>query len=432
VPLNNFRNCIIASTSKYIVAIDPYSAAVRVIDGFRGIYYGIAWCPDRRKLFCCTRNSVTGPTNKLDREHERGSILVFDEKLVFIKEIVPPFPLRDLHSMCIVWDKLYMACSFDNMIAIYDLNEEVWSQWYPHPDPRNRNADINHINSIAFEQDCFQIVAHNWGVSQIMKFDHYHHLIESCVLGKMAHDSWLDGSYMCTLSSGEGLVRSQKRILVRTNGFPRGFCRVDSRYAVGISAPSTPSERLLETGFIRIYSKDWEIYSEIVLPSVGMVNQLISVPDILDAVSELVPLRPIIYNDAEEKFDPNYYYLGKSGFNVDLAALGWHERELSGCWTASKRAHITVIITSKILALEISVAGFQGGVIELMFDDIVLGEICIESETSSACFLIPIGCSPGEHTVGVKTERLVKPDNGDQRLIGAFVHYIRLIPLTNG
>jgi hypothetical protein len=191
--------------------------------------------------------------------------------------------------------------------------------------------------------------------------------------------------------------------------------------------PALPSDRLVETGFIRIYSNEWELCSEIVLPGVGMVNQLICLSGVSDVVNELIRLRQSNFIKVAEKVDPNYYHFGKLGANLKLSAIDWHDSELAGCWTASKRAKVKIFTTSKCRVLEILATGFPESKLTITFDDVELGEIVFGSESSIVYFDIPAGCSVGGHWIGFVTNNLINPNNGDNRLLGVFVNHIRLL-----
>jgi hypothetical protein len=130
------------------------------------VYYGIAM--DEKHLYVACRNEVEGPTDASAREKERGSILVFDAaSLTLITELCPSdFPLRDVHGAAFIDGKLFVTCTYDNLIAIYDTLTGRWDKWYPALDPSARDY-VNHLNTVVPLDDKIGVLAHNMGPGQL-------------------------------------------------------------------------------------------------------------------------------------------------------------------------------------------------------------------------------------------------------------------------
>jgi hypothetical protein len=147
---------ILITTTKSLLAYDFNNDAIYTIHQGYGLYYGIAY--NNEFIFVGARNNNNNEaTSNEDRENERAVILVFDYALNLVEKIVPPFQMRDIHQLYYYKNKLYITCSFDNMIAIYDFKN--WKKWHP---LEKHNKDFYHFNSINSYKDLLIVLAHNW------------------------------------------------------------------------------------------------------------------------------------------------------------------------------------------------------------------------------------------------------------------------------
>ncbi len=199
---------LLATTSKALLLIDPANDSIRIVDSGREHYYGIAPAPGHYYV----GNRLRSNASPIPKEQEKGRILLFDRSLRFQREICPPdFPLRDIHQIALYAGALWVTCSFDNLIAIFDGS--TWHRWYPLGTPSTGSADLNHFNSISAFANQLCVVAHNWGTclaqpSELLFFElPTLELVRRVPLGFQAHNAWLHGDELMTCSSGEGKLR---------------------------------------------------------------------------------------------------------------------------------------------------------------------------------------------------------------------------------
>jgi hypothetical protein len=150
---------LLVSTSHSLLRVDAESGAYEPLHRGRGLYFGIA--SDGTRYFVAARGRMVSSADSA--EDERGCILVFDRALRPLGELAAPFPMRDLHE--ILWQdgKLWVTCSYDNMIAVLDESSNRWESWYPFGPASQPPFDVNHLNSLAFDAGDLCVVAHNCG-----------------------------------------------------------------------------------------------------------------------------------------------------------------------------------------------------------------------------------------------------------------------------
>jgi hypothetical protein len=127
--------------------VDAESGTYEPLHRGRGLYFGIA--TDGTRYFVAARGRMVSSADPA--EDERGCILVFDRAMRPLGELAAPFPIRDLHE--ILWGdgKLWVTCSFDNMIAVLDESSGRWESWFPFGPTPQPPYDVNHLNSLAFD-----------------------------------------------------------------------------------------------------------------------------------------------------------------------------------------------------------------------------------------------------------------------------------------
>jgi hypothetical protein len=260
---------LLVTTSFSFLRLDPETGGLSCLHRGEGLYYGIARSTDR--IFVAARRRLVSSDFPTDREH--GVILVFDHGLRHINTITAPFPLRDMHE--IKWRQgcLWVACSFDNMVAIFD--GKTWRQWYPLGEPGEGERDRNHFNSFMFEKDRVWVLAHNKGDSALLAFDvKTRRQIEKINLGVQAHNIWCKQRELFTCSSGDGRIVGSKGFCLETGGFPRGVARLNHRHYVGVSELAERKNRDFTSGFILVYSEGWRLEKRLDLPGEGLILDL--------------------------------------------------------------------------------------------------------------------------------------------------------------
>ncbi len=258
-----------------MLELNTKSGRVRRIHQGDGLYYGLA-ASDSSIYVAARKRMVSSDT---PAEEERGEILVFDLDLNLKERLQAPFPLRDLHQIAWHDEMLWVTCSYDNMVAIWDGKE--WQQWYPLGETPDSSRDVHHYNSLFFEGDLVWVLAHNRGPSELLAYSlQNRNLVKRIELGNQAHNIWHEQGQLFTCSSGSGKILGDFGFELETGGFPRG-CAFDGelRY-VGISELAEKKDRDLTTGRVLVYDKAWKFVNEINLPGEGLVLDLLLLPDI--------------------------------------------------------------------------------------------------------------------------------------------------------
>lgn len=265
---------ILITTSNSFLELDTETGTHRIIHRGQGLYYGIAMSQDY--IFLACRNRLVSSTEPL--ENEKGEVLVFDHLYQFIGSISAPFPLRDMHGIAWHNEKLWITCSFNNLIAIWD--GDVWEQWYPLESDKNANVDIHHYNSFLFLQDGFWLLAHNNGKSDLLFFNNLERkLIQKIPLGRLAHNIWIEDGNVYTCSSGEGKILGTNGFQFKTGGFPRGYSldEYGIRY-LGLNEYAERARRDKTNSHVILYDKGWEEIKVVPLLEEGMILDILVLP----------------------------------------------------------------------------------------------------------------------------------------------------------
>jgi hypothetical protein len=269
---------LLATTARSLILLEGRSGRGWRIDTGREHYYGIArgfggFCVGVR----CRANASAVP-----KQDERGRILVFDDRLRLRAELAPSFPLRDIHQVLVHRGRLWVACSFDDMVAVYDGRS--WEEWFPLGAPAGEPRDVHHFNSLSGFGDRLCVVAHNWGATTGKASELFffrlpgRELVETVTLGSQAHNAWLQDGELMTCSSGEGLLLGVNGSRVETGGFPRGVCSAGGETYVGITEFLQRPERDDSRGWIAAFDARWARRRTIFLAGEGMVTDLLALP----------------------------------------------------------------------------------------------------------------------------------------------------------
>lgn len=272
---------LLVTTSKSFMAVNSETGNKCVIDSGKGLYYGITFSDEA--IFVAARNQ-SNCFNYLDeRGDESGSILVFDYHLKLIDTIKAPFLLRDLHQIYLFDNKLWLTCSFDNMVAVYDFSK--WERWYPSGKIEDLGKDINHFNSIWVDDESMYILAHNNGPSEIWQFSYPALCLQKKIqLGNCAHNIWKKNDEIYTCNSKFRTVESSSGFRLEVGGFTRGSVITKNCFAIGSSDIAERADRHLVSGSLFFYDSEWKIQSEINFENQGQILDIRS-PGILDLCS---------------------------------------------------------------------------------------------------------------------------------------------------
>lgn len=260
---------LLVTTSKSLLLV-TYSdkTNIKVLHEGYGLYYGITYSEDY--IYVAARKRML--TSSENSENENGVLLVFNKELILKEEICcHDFPLRDMHQIQYYSGKIYITCSFDNMIAIYDLKTKNWSQWFPNESVKFK--DVNHFNSIFVKDDSLYLLAHNFGDSMIYKFDtcNLQLVKQQIIIGKQAHNIWMNDGDLYTCSSGEESIKSTGGFVKVLSGFLRGITFSSELCFVGSSEKVERKDRDMTDGKIFVLNKSLEEIDSIILKKEGMV-----------------------------------------------------------------------------------------------------------------------------------------------------------------
>jgi hypothetical protein len=267
---------LLVTTSHSLLHVDTESGAFKPLHRGAGLYFGMA--SDAQVLYVAARGRMV--SSAVSPEAERGRVLVFDRALCLADEIAAPFALRDMHEMLWHAGRLYITCSYDNMVAVADLASGNWDRWYPLGRPEEPPCDVNHLNSLAMVDGTLAVVAHNKGPSEMLRYDLASRaLVERVPFGVQAHNIRRnrDGA-LFTCSSAEGCLVGADGWRLATGGFPRGVLLTEDEAFVGISEIAERGERDLTTGRIAVYDAGWGALRSFELPGEGLVLDLFDWP----------------------------------------------------------------------------------------------------------------------------------------------------------
>ncbi|CAD9218334.1 conserved hypothetical protein [Burkholderia cenocepacia] len=268
---------LLVTTSQSLLLLNPCDGTAYRLDTGREHYYGIA--RDVHHYYVGVRCRAN--TSQVPKAEERGKILRFDKSMQATDMLEPDFAMRDIHQVLVHDGKLWVTCSFDNMVAVYDGLS--WSAWYPLGRPVVEPFDVNHFNSLTGFGNELAVVAHNlYAVSGRGSEIHFFSLpdlqwLRSVPLGIHSHNAWWHNGELMTCSSYEGRLLGERGFSVPTSGFPRGLAASDDAYFVGISEFAARSDRDLGNGWIKVFDKTWGARQTVTIREEGMVTDIMTI-----------------------------------------------------------------------------------------------------------------------------------------------------------
>ena len=272
--------------------------ACAVVATGAGLYYGLARAPSGSVWLASRRALVS---DGLPSERERGQILSLATETTS-QPAWPNRPLRDLHGMAYREGILWVTCSYDDCIGLYNLKTSQWNWWQPLPTAQAAGPDQYHFNTVVFESNLVWVLAHRRGPSWLLAFP-----VEAAAkgqtvgpvhkveLGQQAHNIWRqpDGE-LCTCSSIEGRLVGERGWHLETGGFPRGVAQIQEGWVVGISELKERKDRDFSDAQLKFFNQSWEQTAEVILPAVGMVLDIMPIPKALKLPT--VGTQPLVVN----------------------------------------------------------------------------------------------------------------------------------------
>lgn len=269
---------LLVSTSKSLLSLNAQTGEGRVIHSGKGLYYGITYSDNA--VFVAARNNKDCFNYLEKQENERGEILIFDYHMKLVDVLHAPFALNDLHQILLFDNKLWITCSSDNMVVIYDFN--VWKKWYPSDSIEARGKDVNHFNSLFYDGQSLYILAHNLGESEIWHFSYPGLKIRNKIkIGCQGHNIWKRGGELFTCDSQNGVVVSAEGRQVELGKFPRGVVVTEKWTVVGTSDIAERSLRNKVSSKVIVFDSLWNKMSELSIDGHGQLLDIRS-PGVID------------------------------------------------------------------------------------------------------------------------------------------------------
>lgn len=420
-------------TTHHLLVLDEVDRFYRVDSG-RGLYYGSARRGDHIYVVCQNEPAAASDESLLVKQ--AGSILVFEaNSLQFLEELRPPFPLRGAHGIAIFDDCLWVTCSFDNLIAIYEFGTRNWAKWYPATDVFARDRDVHHFNTIVPVGSEICVIAHNRGASDLLFFDRTtRDLCSVTGLGNQSHDLFFVDGQLGTCSSGDGELVSTGNWVLRTGGFPRGIASAGNTTLVGISMPAARMDRPTSSGIVRRFGSDWRHCSDYILQGSGMVLSILPLrgPDDRDFSLPVWDGAQAFRDSYNNALPGNVYSPGLASSTCHCASE-WHSGETAFRWTASRVARLAIVVNPgetmiTIKALNLFPGAFSA---DVQLNGLALGHLPWERPGEvNAVLKLPAG-TKGRCVIGFVVPHLWRPaesleNSQDERLLGIAISSVEV------
>ena len=324
-----------------------------------------------------------------------------------------------------------MTCSFDNMVAIYDLTTGEWSRWFPAPGPDDSGRDVHHFNTVRKIGREICLIAHRFGPSEILFYDSTTLQLNSTVsIGAQSHDIFLFDDALATCSSGDGCLVNISGKRLRTGNFPRGIATTSEGALLGLSVLSGRAQRASQNGILRWYTPDWRFQADYILPRVGMVLDIVELAEQEHdwQALEYWPDAEITSGEYNRVAPGNQYTPNSFAACAAGNALEWHATEETHCWTAAERATLSILVNPGETRLCVEVESTFPGPYhaEIWLDEALLGVARFSMPgTQQHKFRIPAGVV-GPALLSFRVPHLWRPaeliaGSNDERLLGLAV-----------
>jgi len=270
------------TTTQAFWVLDYDAANAWQIDCGKGVYYGISFWNEH--LYVAARQARIGG----NKDEQDNVILCYRDDLRFDRMIKPPKPIRDVHQITTADGVLYVASTYDDEIACYDIEKDDWIFWQPFEPYLGIGLDAHHINSIFITAGeifltGFGPKAKGW----VARFERStRKLIIRQDLGTETHNVWLDGGviHVCSSIDCAILREDHQSHPLLPHAWARGYCTDGDRRFVGASENLTRSDRAFSDCRVLELDKNYKYTGAVWLRGFGMLHDLRSI-DLPDAMS---------------------------------------------------------------------------------------------------------------------------------------------------
>jgi hypothetical protein len=285
------------TTTQAFWVLDYNAASAWQIDCGKGVYYGISFWNEH--LYVAARQAGLGG----NKDAQENVILRYGHDLRMRQILEPPKPLRDVHQITAVDGVLYVAATYDDEIACYDIKKNNWTFWQPFAPCEGTGLDAHHINSIFVSADEMFLAGlrpKGW----IARFDRLtRNIISYQDLGRDTHNVWLDGgaAHVCSSSDGTILCEDSRSYPLLPRAWTRGYCAHGDRRFVGASENLIRRDRPFSDCCVLELDKNYKYVSAVWLRGFGMLHELRSI-DLPDDMSHNGQVFPVSRNSLDERF----------------------------------------------------------------------------------------------------------------------------------
>jgi hypothetical protein len=268
------------TTTQAFWVLDYDSAFAWQIDCGKGVYFGISFWNEQ--LYVAARQARVGG----NRDERDNVILCYRDDLRLDRILKSPKPIRDVHQIAAADGLLYVASSYDDEIACYDIEADDWTFWQPFAPYAGKGLDVHHINSIFITADEIFLAGlrpKGW----VARFDRSTLKLTSRQdLGTETHNVWLDGGvvHVCSSTDCAILREDHQSHPLLPNAWARSYCAHGHRRFVGASENLSRTGRAFSNCSVLELDEHYKYIGAVWLRGFGMLHDLRSI-DLPDAIS---------------------------------------------------------------------------------------------------------------------------------------------------
>ena len=295
------------TTTQAFWILDYDAASAWQIDCGKGVYFGISFWNEH--LYVAARQARVGG----NRDEQDNVILRYKEDLRLDCMIKPPKPIRDAHQITAADGVLYVASSYDDEIACYEIETGVWTFWQPFKPYSGLGLDAHHINSIFVTADeifLAELRPRGW----VARFEQStRKLISRQDLGTGTHNVWLDGGLIHVCSSNDCTILREDRQShpLPPRAWARGYCTQGQRQFVGASEILSRASRAFSNCSVLELDKHYKYMGAVRLRGLGMLHEIRSL-DSPDSISHNGQVFGLKRSSLDERFIKHTLSIGSA------------------------------------------------------------------------------------------------------------------------
>ena len=243
-------------------------------------YYGMTWSANNIYV-------IGTPTDCVELNRVRTLLLCLDKDGNTLHNITmpPEHKVVHVHQIQYYKNKLFLVDTKHNAIRILDLENQIWSKFYP--DPSRIDKDTDHFNSIWFDsnEEKMYIVSHGkdntkigcYNLSQLWTFDtNTFSFISKHQYGEFSHNAVRYKNRMLVCSSKNDVILSSPgEVFLKVGPHPRGIVIHEPYLFVGKSETAGREWRSELTGYIEAFDlSTMKSIGTVEIPKIGQVYEI--------------------------------------------------------------------------------------------------------------------------------------------------------------